>query len=121
MSSQVIPGRQMACRGRFEFIVSRRTSPLILRYEFVAPSCRHSACLPSTRKSGSRYFSQISGGSTTCESLSNTARRFVRVVVMVRLLPARYGSIGRECRLHLLLGRPPIRPLDLGDAVANDL
>ena len=82
-ASQVMPGRQMAWRGRLGFMVSRTTSPLILRYEFVSPSCRHSACLPSTRNSGSRYFSHSSGGSTTWESLSNTAT-CLEMVVMVR-------------------------------------
>ena len=45
--------------------VSRKTSPLTFRYAPVRPSWRHSACLPSVRYSGSRYFSHSAGGSTT--------------------------------------------------------
>ena len=37
ISSQVIPGRQIAWRGMFGFIVSRKTLPLILRYEPCCP------------------------------------------------------------------------------------
>src|SRR5271154_6669600 len=107
--SQVIPGRQIACRGILEFIVSRKTLP----YEPSLPSSRHSADFPGVRNSGSRYLLHSSAVSTTCESLSKTGNRLVATLTPHRCLRT-------ERALHFLLGRPPFRAFDFGDPIGDE-
>src|SRR5262245_46300709 len=123
IDSHVMPGRHSAWRGRFGFDVSRKISPLTFRYEPVRPSCRQSPCLPSVRYSAPRYFSHSSGGSTTCESPSNTAKSLVFIAPSARgeKLSARDGRLRPERRAHLLVGRPPLGSLDLAHALADDV
>src|SRR5260370_32563263 len=87
------------------------------------------------------YFVHNSGGSTTCESPSNTAIRFVAMMIfhLFRTAPLSPRQFSRsqpfrarvalpahrglrlERLLDLFLGWPPVGPLDLGHAVANKL
>src|SRR5260370_23364017 len=87
------------------------------------------------------YFVHNSGGSTTCESPSNTAIRFVAMMMfpLFRTAPLSTRQFSRsqpfrarvalpahrglrlERLLALFLGWPPVGPLDLGHAVANKL
>jgi hypothetical protein len=64
---------------------------------------RPSACLPSVRYSGSRYFSQSAGGSTTRLSLSNTMKSLVAMAVACMISrdgsPAPPPAAGRLPRL----------------------
>ena len=55
-ASQLMPGRQIAWRGRFGFIVSRMTSPLILRYEFVSPVVSPQRLLAKHSELGVKVF-----------------------------------------------------------------
>ena len=64
---------------------------------------RPSACLPSVRYSGSRYFSQSAGGSTTWLSLSNTMKSLVAMAAACMISrdgsPALPPAAGRLPRL----------------------
>ena len=117
--SQVIPGFQMAWRGILGLPLSRKTWPLILRYESNCPSSRQRACLPRARYSGSRYFSQTSREAPQRVSRCRRPRSpcwssSCSVSNEVSRLPARHRRLRLECFPDFVFIRPPVRAVDLG-------
>src|SRR6516165_964611 len=92
-ASQFMPGRHSACRGKLGLPLSRKILPLTLRQAPVWPSWRYSACLPSVRYSGSRYFSHSAGGSTTWLSPSNTTKSLVIICCSYYAAPSGFDTL----------------------------
>ena len=126
MSSQLMPGRQIAWRGRLGFIVIAEHFAVDLEIAVrlaVVPPERVLAQRAELRDRGIFPRSPVARRHA---SRCRIRRMLPVMVVMIRdrsaerLLPARDGGIGGERRLHLFFGRPPVGTFDLGDTLADD-